>query len=677
MILRSTWRAATIRAMSDVHSEELLAQVAALPALPGVYRYFDAQDALLYVGKALNLKRRVSSYFQKNHGGTRIGQMVSKIVRMETTVVRSEAEALLLENNLIKSLNPKFNILFRDDKSYPYLKITGTANATGDAPGQVYPRMAYYRGAVDKKHRYFGPYPSAWAVKETIQLLQKVFRLRTCEDTVFANRTRPCLLYQIKRCSGPCVNLISPQAYAADVQNAEALLRGETQELLQALEARMTAHSDKLEFEQAAEVRNQIQALARVLHQQSIETVDDKDVDILAVRVQGGRACVNLAMVRGGRHLGDRPYFPVHVEDAAGVFAEEGDEAAPAGTPPVRPVEALVLQAFIAQHYIGVPVPPLLVTSVPVDKALLAALTGQSGLRVSAIHQPREQRRAWLDMAQKNADLQLARLLAEEGSQQARTRALAEALDLPPEDLEQLTIECFDISHTSGESTQASCVVFHHHKMQSSEYRRYRVEGITGGDDYAAMRQVLTRRYSKVAEAAREAGGIDFAANPAPGAQEAARPKGVARLPDLVLIDGGKGQVAVAREVFTALGLDLTRIVGVEKGEGRKVGLEELVFADGREKVYLGKDSAALMLVAQIRDEAHRFAITGMRAARAKVRVGGGQLEEIAGVGHKKRARLLQRFGGVRGVAAASVEDLITVDGISRELAEEIYRALR
>ena len=663
--------------MSDLHSEELLAQVAALPALPGVYRYFDAQDALLYVGKALNLKRRVSSYFQKNHGGTRIGHMVGKIVRMETTVVRSEAEALLLENNLIKTLNPKFNILFRDDKSYPYLKITGTANATGDAPGQVFPRMAYYRGAVDKKHRYFGPYPSAWAVKETIQLLQKVFRLRTCEDTVFANRTRPCLLYQIKRCTGPCVQLISPEAYAADVMHAEALLRGETQELLQALEARMMAHSDKLEFEQAAELRNQMQALSRVLHQQAIETADDKDVDILAVRVQGGRACVNLAMVRGGRHLGDRPYFPVHVEDAAGVFAQEADEETPPGAPPVRPVEALVLEAFIGQHYIGVPVPPLLVTSVPVDKALLAALTEQSGLRVSAIHQPREQRRAWLDMAQKNADLQLARLLAEEGSQQARTRALAEALDLPPEDLDQLTIECFDISHTAGESTQASCVVFHHHKMQSSEYRRYKIEGITGGDDYAAMRQVLTRRYSKVAEAAREAGGIDFAAHPAPGGQEAVRPKGVARLPDLVLIDGGKGQVGVAREVFTALGLDLTRIVGVEKGEGRKVGLEELVFADGREKIYLGKDSAALMLVAQIRDEAHRFAITGMRAARAKVRVGGGQLEEIAGVGPKKRARLLQRFGGVRGVAMASVEDLVTVDGISRELAEEIYRALR
>ena len=658
--------------MSDLHSDELLAQVAALPLLPGVYRYFDADGQLLYVGKANNLKKRVANYFQKSHGGTRIGHMVSKIVRLETTVVRSEAEALLLENNLIKTLNPKFNILFRDDKSYPYLKITGTAGGTGDAPGQVFPRMAYYRGAVDKKHRYFGPYPSAWAVKESIQLLQKVFRLRTCEDTVFANRTRPCLLYQIKRCTGPCVDLISPEAYAADVQHAEALLRGETQELLQALEVRMMAHSDKLEFEQAAEVRNQIQALSRVLHQQAIETVDDKDVDILAVRVQGGRACVNLAMVRGGRHLGDRPYFPVHVEDAAAVFEEEGgdgsDEAASHPAPVARPVEALVLEAFIAQHYIGVPVPPLLVTSVAVDKALMDALTEQTGVRVHAIHQPREQRRAWLDMAQKNADLQLARLLAEEGSQQARTRALAEALDLPPEDLDQLTIECFDISHTAGEATQASCVVFHHHKMQSSEYRRYKIEGITGGDDYAAMRQVLTRRYSKIAEATRASG-------------EAALPGEVARgrphMPDLVLVDGGKGQVAMAREVFEALGLNLSLIVGVEKGEGRKVGLEELVFADGREKVYLGYDSAALMLVAQIRDEAHRFAITGMRAQRAKVRVGGSSIEDIPGVGPKKRARLLQRFGGVRGVAAASAEDLATVEGISRDLADEIYRALR
>lgn len=653
-------------AMSDVHSPELLAQVAALPPLPGVYRYFDAQDGLLYVGKARNLKKRVSSYFTKTHGGTRIGHMVGRIARLETTVVRSEAEALLLENNLIKSLNPKYNILFRDDKSYPYLKITGVAakDGEGEAPGQRFPRMAYYRGAVDKRHRYFGPYPGAWAVKETIQLLQKVFRLRTCEDTVFANRTRPCLLYQIKRCSGPCVDLISPQSYAADVAHAEAMLRGETQELLRALEGRMLEHSTRLEFEQAADVRNQITALSRVLHQQAIETLLDKDVDILAVRVQGGRACVNLAMVRGGRHLGDRAYFPVHVEDAAAVFLAE-DTAEDGGAAAVpRPVEIQVLEAFIAQHYIGIQVPPTLITSEPIERALVDALSLQGGVRVSAVHQPREQRRAWLDMAQKNADIQLARLLAEEGSQQARTRALAEALDLELEDLEALTIECFDISHTAGESTQASCVVFHHHKLQSSEYRRFKIEGITGGDDYAAMRQVLTRRYSKVAEALREAGGAE------PGA-------GQARLPDLVLVDGGKGQVSMAREVFTELGLDLSRIVGVEKGEGRKVGLEELVFADGRPKVYLGRDSAALMLVAQIRDEAHRFAITGMRAARAKVRVGGSQLEDIPGVGPKKRARLLQRFGGVRGVAAASVEDLVTVDGISRDLAEEIYRALR
>ncbi|AVP57545.1 excinuclease ABC subunit UvrC [Pulveribacter suum] len=649
--------------MSASHSDELLAQVAALPPLPGVYRYFDAQDTLLYVGKARNLKKRVSSYFTKQHGGTRIGHMVGRIARLETTVVRSEAEALLLENNLIKSLNPKYNILFRDDKSYPYLKITGIASrdGTGDAPGQRFPRMAYYRGSTDKRHRYFGPYPGAWAVKETIQLLQKVFRLRTCEDTVFANRTRPCLLYQIKRCSAPCVQLVTPEAYAGDVASAEAMLRGETQELLAQLEQRMLAYSQQLQFEQAAEVRNQITALSRVLHQQAIETVSDKDVDILAVRVQGGRACVNLAMVRGGRHLGDRAYFPVHVEEAAGVYHAE-EEAAAQGDE--HSVAAQVLEAFIAQHYLGVPVPPTLIVSEPVDPQLLLALGQQAGVRVTAVQQPREQRRAWLDMAQRGAELQLARLLAEEGSQQARTRALAEALDLERESLEQLTIECFDISHTAGEATQASCVVFHHHKMQNSEYRRYKIEGITGGDDYAAMRQVLTRRYSHVAEAQREAGGAEVTNRQA-------------RLPDLVLVDGGKGQVSMAREVFTQLGLDIARIVGVEKGEGRKVGLEELVFADGRPKIFLGRDSAALMLVAQIRDEAHRFAITGMRAARARVRIGGSRLEDIPGVGPKKRAKLLQRFGGVRGVQDASVQDLLGVEGISQALAEDIYRALR
>ncbi len=645
--------------------QALLDEVAALPSLPGVYRYFDTQGGLLYVGKACNLKKRVSSYFQKDHGGTRIGHMVGRIARLETTVVRSEAEALLLESNLIKTQHPRFNILFRDDKSYPYLKITAVQPPRTDAGGvqaQLFPRMAYYRGAVDRKHHYFGPYPSAWAVKDSIALLQKVFRLRTCEDTVFNNRTRPCLLYQIKRCSGPCVGLISPEAYARDSEHASEFLQGRAQDILKSLELRMVAHAEALEFEQAAEVRNQMRAVSRVLQQQAMDVHADKDVDILAVRVQGGRACVNLAMVRGGRHLGDRAYFPAHVETAVDleVIAADSDPgtATDAQTSSV-PVEVVVLQAFMAQHYIDLPVPPVLLLSHPVDRALIDLLTQQAGVKVTAVHKPREQRRIWLEMACKNADLQLARLLAEEGSQQARTRALAQALDLPQDDLQDLRIECFDVSHTGGEATQASCVVFAQHRMQAGQYKRFGIEGVVPGDDYAAMRQALLRRYRPVAEALREGEAVDERQ----------------RLPDLVLIDGGKGQVTVAREVFEQLGLDIGLIVGVEKGEGRKVGLEELVFADGREKVYLGSDSAALMLVAQIRDEAHRYAITGMRARRDKVRVT-SRLEDIPGVGPRKRASLLRRFGGLAGVSAASAEDLATVDGISRALAEQIYRAL-
>ena len=657
--------------MNRPHPEDLLKAVAALPSLPGVYRYFDAQGQLLYVGKARDLKRRVSSYFTRSHDGTRIGHMVSKIERMETTVVRSEAEALLLENNLIKTQQPRFNILFRDDKSYPYLKLSASqwAPATAVSPESLigspspdhYPRVSYYRGAVEKRHQYFGPYPNAWAVKETIQLIQKVFRLRTCEDTVFNHRTRPCLLYQIKRCSGPCVGWISPADYAADVRSASAFLRGETQTVLDELERRMLAHAEQLAFEQAAEVRNQMAALAKVLHQQTMESTSDQDVDILAVKVQGGRACVNLAMVRGGRHLGDRPYFPAHVEDGVAWASLDENETASSTALVDSSVEQRVLEAFMAQHYTGVTPPPVLVLGAPVDAHLIELLMEQCGIRLHTVFNPREHRRVWLDMAQKNADLQLARLLAEEGSQQARTRALAQALDLPEDTLDQLRIECFDISHTAGESTVASCVVFEGHKMQSAQYRRYNIDGITPGDDYAAMRQVLQRRYAKLAQALRE---------------EAAPSSAAQKLPDIVLIDGGKGQVGVAREVFESLGLDLGRLVGVEKGEGRKVGLEELVFADGRDKIYLGADSAALMLVAQIRDEAHRFAITGMRAQRAKTRTGSSKLEDIPGVGPKKRARLLQRFGGVRGVAAASVDDLATVEGISHELADTIYRAL-
>ena len=755
--------------------EALLAQVAALPGLPGVYRFFDAHDQVLYVGKAIHLKRRVSSYFQKDHGGTRIGFMVSKIARLETTVVRSEAEALILENNLIKTLRPRYNILFRDDKSYPYLKVTGLSKArhgsqqaasciepTHPANPAEFARIMYYRGATDRLHRYFGPYPNAWAVKETIALLQKVFRLRTCEDTFFSNRTRPCLLHQIKRCSAPCTGQISEQAYAADVDDAIAFLRGDTQTVLQTLEQRMLAFSANLAFERAAEVRDQIGALNKVLHQQTLDTTSDKDVDIIAVQVQGGRACVNLAMVRGGRHLGDKAHFPTQLDDASKWASAQtaADGASMASTrDAAHTLPRTVLEAFVAQHYLGSSEwPDVLVCPFPLSAALQQALSAAAGRQFHVVHQPREHRRVWLQMAERNASLQLARLLAEEGSQQARTRALAavlgiEADDLPgpssasewpatqadalpapdaplaahahtqaSNDLGALRIECFDISHTAGEATQASCVVFEQHAMQPAQYRRYTIDNITPGDDYAAMRQVLMRRYGKWAptpagaasdaqaaptttpgtgtpnamppatNAGTQAANLPQAgtATPVPARAAAATappdaptntaaapaPKAVARLPDIVLIDGGKGQVAAAAEVFRTLGLDVSRIVGVEKGQGRKVGLEELVFADSRAKITLPPDSAALMLVAQIRDEAHRFAITGMRAKRAKVRTGASRLEDVPGIGPKRRARLLQRFGGLRGVAAASEADLASVEGISAALAAQIYKAL-
>ncbi|MDO5103881.1 MAG: excinuclease ABC subunit UvrC [Lautropia sp.] len=596
-----------------------------LPALPGVYRMVDASDTVMYVGKARDLSKRVRSYFNKNLPSPRIEQMVSRIVRIDTTTTASEAEALLLENNLIKSLKPRFNIVFRDDATYPYLKISAHA----------FPQIAYYRGGLDRRAQYFGPYPNSWAVREGIQILQKIFHLRSCEDTVFANRSRPCLLHQIRRCSAPCVGLIDEAQYRRDVRSAITFLRGGHKQILRELEAGMHEAADALRFEEAAVLRDRISALSGVLHQQSMITTNDTDADIIAIEVAEGQICLNLAMVRGGRHLGDKAYFPTHV----GALDED--------TP------GRVLDAFLAQHYAGSMVPALIICALaPANPESLAMLRAQAGHPVAWVRNPNQIRRRWLEQAQANARISLTRHLAIDGAQQKRTDALIETLGLAVDDPAQLRIECFDISHTMGEATQASCVVYQNHRMQSSDYRRFNISGIEAGDDYAAMRQVLTRRYSRWAE----------------------RQEGTP-LPDVVLVDGGKGQISVAREVFESLGLDIGLLVGVAKGEGRKVGLETLVFADGREPLVLGAESAALMLIAQIRDEAHRFAITGMRARRAKTRKVSA-LEEISGVGAKRRQRLLARFGGLRGIMAASIEDLASVEGISMALAESIYQQL-
>ncbi len=612
-----------------------------LPLLPGVYRYFDSKGEVLYVGKAKQLKKRVSSYFQKTNISPRIRLMVSHIARIETTVTRSEAEALLLENNLIKSLRPRYNILFRDDKSYPYIVLTG----------DEFPRLTYYRGTPNRQHQYFGPYPNSYAAKESIQLLQKIFRIRTCEDSVFNNRTRPCLLHQIHRCTAPCVKLVSAEDYRADIRNAVLLLQGRHQEVEQTLRGAMELAAEQQHYEQATALRDQLRALHTVQQKQFVEsTGGTTDADIIALaqseRLVAGHpqdrlVCVNLAMVRGGRHLGDKSFFPEHADD---MTADE------------------IVQAFIAQHYLDRSVPPLLVLGAGWDDETLAQLLSeQAGHAVQISQAGSGERKQWLEMAQRNALLALQQRATQQGGQKLRLDRLRAWLDIP--DLQR--IECFDISHTMGEATVASCVVYENLDMRSTQYRRYNIpvlsqvegpalgsvegSGIAPGDDYAAMRLALTRRYQKLAEG------------------EGARP-------DLILIDGGLGQLHTAMEVMRELGLNDLALVGVAKGEERKAGLEQLIFPDGTAK-QLRSDDPALHLIQQIRDEAHRFAITGHRAKRGKARTA-SSLEEISGVGDKRRRNLLTHFGGLREVAQASVEQLCQVEGISKALAEKIYQQL-
>jgi len=590
-----------------------------LPLQPGVYRMINAKGEVIYVGKAVSLKKRVSSYFQKSNLGPRIQLMISQVAGIETTVTRSEAEALLLENNLIKSLKPRYNIIFRDDKTYPYVILSGHS----------FPRLGFYRGVLDKTHQYFGPYPNAGIVRESIQLLQKIFRLRTCEDSVFSNRTRPCLLFQIKRCSGPCVNQISPQAYQSDVRSAELFLQGKQTEVMEAISVKMQQAADRMEYEQAALLRDQIQALRKIREKQFVDSGKALDADVVAcvfIKDGAGKVCVNLAMIRGGRHLGDKSFFPQNADDC---------------TP------ASVIEAFLAQHYLNRSVPPLIILGEKIKReALQELLTNQCGHKIAINTNPVGEKRVWLDMAAENAHLALTQMMSRQASQEKRLLALQQALNMPGLN----RIECFDISHTLGEATVASCVVYDNYAMRNNEYRRFNIEGITPGDDYAAMREALSRRYQKVV-------------------------RGEGQLPDLILIDGGKGQISAAQEALQELGISDANLLGVAKGEERKPGLEQLIFPPPKKPLQLPSEHPALHLIQQIRDEAHRFAIQGHRGRRGKARTS-SSLETITGVGAKRRQRLLGRFGGLKGVLTASIEELQQTEGISRKLAEKIYKEL-
>jgi len=596
-----------------------------LPGKPGVYRMLDHQGKVIYVGKAKNLKKRVSSYFLKTQTTTKTTVMVAKICAIEITVTHTETEALLLENNLIKKLKPRYNILFRDDKSYPYIYLNSE---------HPFPRLSVHRGAKRAKGRYFGPFPSAGAVRETLNLLQRLFPIRQCEDSFYKNRSRPCLQYQIKRCTAPCVGLVEPSVYAEDLGHAVMFLEGKSSSLIDELVQKMDTASKDLEFEQAARYRDQIANLRRVQEKQYIEG-DSGDLDVVAAAYVSGLGCVQVFTIRGGRNLGNRNYFPKMGE------VIPGEQSA----------ESLMLESFLPQYYLGEnnngrEIPAEILLSHPVEQPQLIeeVLKTQSHHQVTLSHKLRGQRVRWVSMAQQNAEQSAKLHLNNKASMLQRYEALQEvfALDEMPKRL-----ECFDISHTMGEATVASCVVFDLQGPLKADYRRFNIEGITPGDDYAAMHQALTRRYRRLRE-------------------------GEGKLPDILFIDGGKGQLTQAEEVIQDLQITGVCLIGISKGEGRKPGLETMHLSAGGGEIILPSDSKALHLIQQIRDEAHRFAITGHRQRRQKAR-NTSPLESIPGLGPKRRQTLLTQFGGIQEVAKAGVEDLARIRGISLKLAQSIY----
>ncbi|WP_423836482.1 excinuclease ABC subunit UvrC [Stutzerimonas stutzeri] len=587
---------------------------------PGVYRMFDADAKLLYVGKAKNLKKRLASYFRKTGQAPKTAALVAKIAQIETTITANETEALLLEQTLIKQWRPPYNILLRDDKSYPYVFLS-----SGD-----FPRLSIHRGAKKEPGRYFGPYPSAGAIRESLSLLQKAFFVRQCEDSYYRNRTRPCLQYQIKRCKAPCVNLVNPEEYADDVRHSVMFLEGRSNALAEELSKNMEKAAMALDFERAAEIRDQIGILRRVQDQQSMEG-GSGNVDIVAAVVSPGGACVHLISVRGGRVLGSKNFFPqVAIEESV----------------------SEVLQAFLEQYYLGsmerdLP-SELIVNTVHEDfDTLINAITELRDVELTISHRVRGTRARWQQLALTNAEQALGARLANRQHLAARFQALAEALDL--EEL-PTRLECFDISHSSGEATVASCVVFGPEGPLKSDYRRYNIEGVTAGDDYAAMHQALSRRFKRAVE-------------------------GEGKLPDILLVDGGKGQLNMAREVLQELAVPELILLGVAKGVTRKPGLETLYLNDAAHEFTLPGDSPALHLIQQVRDEAHRFAITGHRARRGKARTT-STLEGVAGIGPKRRRELLKHFGGLQELSRASLDEIAKAPGISKKLAESIYAAL-